>query len=168
MDSCPIMLAVRSRSSHAKVAQTCCSKNYNATRKEWYYGVKLHAIVKIKNGMLAMPCVLMAATAADHDLPIAKQMMDSCKPFREGVLYADKAYCDTSWKEELVIQHSIRLCTPRKKQKGEGAIHSRDIKDSLISSLRQPVEGFFSCLNRKTGIQDASKVRLFSGLLRKR
>ena len=41
--SCPIMQARRSNSTKAKIGKPLCGKCYNAARKEWYYGVKLHA-----------------------------------------------------------------------------------------------------------------------------
>jgi hypothetical protein len=34
-----------------------------------------------------------------------------------------------------------------------------------VSRLRQPIESLFSWIDEKTGIQDASKVRFFRGLL---
>ena len=40
MDSLPILLAKASRSGNAKVARELCAKTYNASRKQWYYGVK--------------------------------------------------------------------------------------------------------------------------------
>ena len=164
VDSCPVMLATRSRSSRARVAGECCSKSYNSTRKEWYYGVKLHAFVATHAGSLAKPCALMASTASDHDLPVARRVMEECQPFRGGRLYADKAYVDSSWREELSLRHGVTLLTPRKKIKGE-VVNSGDAYSSWVSSMRQPVEGFFSWLDAKNGIQDASLVRSTQGLL---
>lgn len=45
VDSCPIMLAHWSRARHAKASEDLCVVSYNSTRKEWYYGVKLHTVV---------------------------------------------------------------------------------------------------------------------------
>lgn len=163
VDSCPVMLAERSRSSRARVASGACSKSYNATREEWYYGVKLHAFVTTHAGALSTPCALMVSTASDHDLPVAKQIMESCHPVCAGILCADKAYCDAAWKEELERRYSVTLLTPRKKQ-GNDTVCSSDAYSSWVSALRQPIEGFFSWLNAKTGIQSASKVRSLSGL----
>lgn len=164
VDSCPVMLAARSRSSHAKVASEICSKSYNATRKEWYYGVKLHAFVARHTGRLPTPCALMVSTASEHDLAAAKQIMESCRPLKKGILYADKAYCDTAWKEELESKYSVVLRTPIKKQRCE-TIRSGDAYSSFVSAMRQPVESFFNWLDARTGIQSASRVRSLSGLL---
>lgn len=143
VDSCPVMLAERSRLSRAKVALGACSKSYNATRKECYYGVKLHAFVTTHAGALSTPCALMVSTASDHDFPVAKQIMESCHPVCAGILCADKAYCDAAWKEELERRYSVTLLTPRKKQKND-TVRSRDAYSSWVSALRQPIEGFFS------------------------
>ena len=163
VDSCPIMLAARSRSSRAKVAPEICSKSYNSTRKEWYYGVKLHAFVARHASEMPRPCALMVSTASAHDLPVAKRIMDACRPFRGGDLYADKAYCDAAWREELKNEYAVTLRTPHKKQKGD-TLPSRDAHSSWVSALRQSIEGFFSWLNAKTEIQAASRVRSSSGL----
>lgn len=164
VDSCPIMVAIHSRSSKAKTSSEICSKSYNSTRKEWYYGVKLHAFVKKHHGTLPTPCALMVATASDHDLPVAKHIMESCHPFHSGNLYADKAYCDSVWREDLAKKYDVTLCTPRKKHRGE-LKQFHDTYSSWISSIRQPIESFFSWLNNKTEIQNASRVRSLNGLL---
>ena len=85
-------------------------------------------------------------------------------PIKKVTLYADKAYCDTAWKEELESKYSVVLRTPIKKQRNESN-RSRDAYSSFVSAMRQPVESFFNWLNARTGIQSASKVRSLSGLL---
>ena len=70
VDSCPIILAKGPRSGHAKVARELCEKSYNSSRKEWYYGLKLHAVVARNPGHLPLPLCLMADCAAKHDLPV--------------------------------------------------------------------------------------------------
>ena len=73
VDSCPIILAKGPRSGRAKVAHELCEKSYNSSRKEWYYGLKLHAVVARRPGQLPLPLSLMVSGAAQHDLPAAKQ-----------------------------------------------------------------------------------------------
>ena len=161
VDSCPIILAKGPRSGHAKVAPELCEKSYNSSRKEWYYGIKLHAVVARKPGHLPVPLSLMASGAAQHDLPAAKQIMEDHVALRPGTLYADKAYIDADWAESLKQNHALELLTPRKKRKGDVLI-SGDTFSTFVSSVRQPVECFF---NRLTNIQTASMVRSLSGLL---
>ena len=164
VDSCPIILAKGPRSRQGKVARELCEKSYNSSRKEWYYGIKLHAVVARKPGCLPIPLSLMASGAAVHDLPAAKQIMDNHFFLRSGKLYADKAYADAGWAESLMENHALKLLTPRKKHKGDTLI-SGDSFSTFVSSIRQPIECFFNWLNRLTNIQSACMVRSLSGLL---
>jgi len=164
VDSCPIILAKGPRSSHGKVAKGLCEKSYNSSRKEWYYGVKLHAVVARKPGRLPVPLSLMASSAAQHDLPAAKQILDNHLSLKRGRLYADKAYADAAWADLLKNSYAIELITPRKKHKGDTLV-SGDTFSTFVSSVRQPIECFFNWLNRLTNIQSASFVRSTSGLL---
>ena len=164
VDSCPIILAKGSRSGQARVANELCEKSYNSSRKEWYYGIKLHAVVARRPGRLPVPLSLMASGAAQHDLPAAKQILEDHLVLMQGRLYADKAYTDAAWAETLKKNHTLQLLTPRKKRKGDVMI-SGDTFSTFVSSLRQPIECFFNWLNRLTNIQSASLVRSLSGLL---
>lgn len=163
VDSCPIILAKQRRSSHGKVAPEICNKSYCSSRNEWYYGVKLHAFTARHTGALATPCALMLTPAADNDLTVAKQIMEDCRPVHDGVLYADKAYCDEEWKEHLAKEFSLEIRTPRKKKLYD-TVCSGDAFSSFVSGLRQQIEIFFNWLQQKTNIQSASKVRSTSGL----
>ena len=164
VDSCPIILAKGSRSGQAKVARELCEKSYNSSRKEWYYGMKLHAIVARKPGQLPVPLSMMTSGAAQHDLPAAKKILEDHLLLKQGRLYADKAYADAAWAESLRKSHSLILLTPRKKRKGDVLI-SGDTFSAFVSSIRQPIECFFNWLNRLTNIQSACLVRSLSGLL---
>ena len=164
MDSCPILLAKGPRSGHAKVASELCEKSYNSSRKEWYYGLKLHVVAARNPGHLPIPLCLMADCASRHDLPAAKQIFQDSLSLKQGRLFADKAYMDAAWAESLKKECAIELLTPRKKTRNN-ALLSGDTFSSFVSSLRQPIECFFNWLNRLTNIQSASLVRSLSGLL---
>lgn len=163
VDSCPIILAKGPRSGHAKIAGELCEKSYNSSRKEWYYGVKLHAFVARHAGRLPTPLVLMLSGAASHDLTAAKQIMEDQHPLAPGNLFADKAYIDVAWADLLRQDHKICILTPRKKRKDDTI--SGDFFSTFVSSVRQPIECFFNWLNRLTNIQTASIVRSTTGLL---
>ena len=96
VDSCPIILAKGPRSGQARVANELCEKSYNSSRKEWYYGIKLHAVVAHKPSHLPIPLSLMASGAVQHDLPAAKQILEDHLVLVQGRLYADKAYTDAA------------------------------------------------------------------------
>ncbi|GHU39668.1 hypothetical protein FACS1894105_14430 [Clostridia bacterium] len=79
-------------------------------------------------------------------------------------IYADKAYCDATWKADLK-ERNVCLTTPIKMNKGETEPDAIDeMYNSVIASIRQPIESFFSWLQRVTRIQIASSVRSTNGL----
>lgn len=164
VDSCPIMLAHRSRSGYAKVAGDLCAKSYNSTRKEWFYGVKLHAFTQKRTAKLPVPAALSVSCADVHDLTAAKQMTSECAFLHPGWLYCDKAYIDADWKETLEKEYGVQIQTPRKKQCGD-TLFTGDTMSTFVSSVRQPIESFFNWLSDLTNIQAASKVRSSQGLL---
>lgn len=164
VDSCPIMLAHRSRSGYAKVAGDLCAKSYNSTRKEWYYGVKLHAFTQKRTARLPVPAAMSVSCADVHDLTAAKQMTSECAFLRPGWLYCDKAFIDADWKETLEKEYGVQIRTPRKKQCGD-TLFTGDTMSTFVSSVRQPIESFFNWLSDLTNIQAASKVRSSQGLL---
>ena len=61
VDSCPIILAKGPRSGQGKVACELCEKSYNSSRKEWYYGMKLHVIAARNPGHMPLPLSLLAS-----------------------------------------------------------------------------------------------------------
>lgn len=163
-DSMPIVLAKASRSGSAKVARGLCTKTYNASRKQWYYGVKVHVVAHKRYHTLPYPYLMFVSEASCHDLPVARQMLQDieCTGF---FLLADKAYSDAKWKERLE-QQGIHLLTPAKSQPGDPPqLPGGDAFDTSVSRARQPIESFFNWLHEKTGIQIASKVRSLKGLL---
>lgn len=164
MDSMPILLAKGSRSTNAKVARELCAKTYNASRKEWYYGMKLHIFGIKRYHTLPFPALIYASEASCHDLPIARQTLER-NAFRGFFLLGDKAYADATWKAELQ-RKNIQLLTPTKLLRGQSpSFPGGDAHDTAISRARQPIESFFNWLHEKTGIQLASKVRSLKGLL---
>ena len=163
VDSCPIMVARRSYSTRAKVGRGFCDKNYNSSRNEWYYGIKLHAFVMLRPGNLPILCAAQISPASVADLTAARQMDLDCQPVSGGILFADKAYCDANWTDSLYNTRKIDIITPRKKKKYDTFI-SGDCFNSSVSSLRQPIESFFHWADVKSNLQDASRVRSLSGL----
>ena len=164
LDSCPIVLAKQARASRAKVARELCDKGFNASKKEYYYGVKLHALGARHTGTIPTACAMMVSCASEHDLPAAKQMMETARPVCGGYLFADKAYIDKEWAETLLRDFNLVIVTASKKMKDD-PIKSGDTFASFVSSFRQQIETFFNWLNENTNIQVASKVRSVKGLL---
>jgi hypothetical protein len=83
-----------------------------------------------------------------------------------GVLCGDKAYCDGPLKERLAEGQNLDLLTPIKKEKGQQTLPAADkLYSEAVSRIRQPIESLFSWIDEKTGIQRASKVRSYQGLV---
>jgi hypothetical protein len=165
VDSAPIMLAKGHYADHAKVAPQFCSKTYNASRKEWYYGMKLHMVGLLQPGTIPIPQLVRVTPAAMHDITALKQIIRDVPPTCGGCLYGDKAYRDDTWQQELWDQYHIQLKFPRMRPKRlVETIVSSDTVSTCMSRIRQPIESFFHWLQEKTRIQLASKVRSAQGL----
>lgn len=77
-------------------------------------------------------------------------------------VFGDKAYNDCFVDGEK----NFTLYTPVKKGKGQEFLDAADqLWSTAVSHVRQPIESFFNWVEAKTGIQIASKVRSFNGLL---
>ncbi len=60
----------------------------------------------------------------------------------------------------------MRLYTPIKKKKGPKELALTDrVYSQIVSQVRQPIESFFNWIQEKTGIELASKVRSYKGLM---
>jgi hypothetical protein len=94
--------------------------------------------------------------AFEQIIPFLPENMKEC--------YADKAY---QVEDEPVHQEThVTLMTPVKKQKGQIFLDTVDQwLSTAISQVRQPVESLFNWIHEKTGIQIASKVRSYKGLM---
>ncbi|HAU1037985.1 TPA: transposase [Legionella pneumophila] len=164
IDSMPIIMAQRGRRFHAKVAPEIATRNgYCATKKLHYYGVKLHAIGSRQKGSLPIPVCLGLTDAGMHDRKAFEQILPFL-PHNMLDCYADKAYQVEA--EPVHQENHITLFTPVKKEKGQTFLDAADQwLSTAIAQVRQPIESFFNWINEKTGVQIASKVRSYQGLL---
>lgn len=162
LDSVPIMLAVRGRSCHAKVARDQAEQGYCATKKMYYYGLKLHLLGQKRYQQMPVPLGLCLTPAARHDLPVLQDQFATPLP---GALFGDKAYCDQATANALAAQGTT-LCTPDKQARGQTTygVGESGLWSRFVSTMRQPVESFFNWLIEKTGLQSAAKVRSSAGL----
>lgn len=164
IDSMPIIMAQRGRRFNAKVAPEVATKNgYCATKKLNYYGVKLHAIASRKKGTLPIPICLGLTGAGVHDRKAFEQILPDL-PHHMTECYADKAYQVEA--KAIHKERHLTLFTPVKKRRGQAFL---DVADQWLSAaiaqIRQPIESLFNWINEKTGIQLASKVRSYKGLM---
>ena len=162
LDSLPIMLAVRGRSTAAKIARDQADKGYWESKKLWYHGVKLHLLGAKQYQHLPVPLSLCLTSAARHDLPVLKEAVLVPLP---GILFGDKAYRDQATKQALAAQGTT-ICTPDKKEPGQKVypVGHSGLWSRFVSAMRQPIESIFNWLVEKTGLQNAAKVRSSEGL----
>jgi len=162
-DSMPIMLAKEKRSSQAKVAPQLASKGYCSSKGTFFYGVKLHAVVQRRPGTLPVPTRVGLTPGSENDLVALRRVLPGLEG---GQLYGDKAYCDDPMKERLAKEQNLEVRTPVKRKKGQKRLSAASkLFSTAVSKVRQPIESLFNWINEKTGIQRASKVRSYRGLL---
>jgi len=162
IDSMPIIMAHGSRRFKAKVAPEIATNNgYCATKKLYYYGVKLHILADYIKGNLPIPCYIGLTSAGTADLKAYEQL----GPVLSGSnVFADKAYQTEN--NPVLKSEGITLYTPAKKQKGQEYLDAAEqLLSTAVSRIRQPVESLFNWLEEKTTIQRASKVRSYAILM---
>ena len=68
VDSMPIIMANAKRSNNAKVAQAFANKGYCASKKMYFYGVKLHILAFSRPGTIPLPDYIGLTPGKDNDL----------------------------------------------------------------------------------------------------
>ena len=163
-DSMPIMLAKGQRASRATVASDqLASVGYCSSKNTFFHGVKLHVVAQRRSGTLPLLEKAGLTPGSENDLRALRRVLPKIEG---GVLCGDKAYCDGPLKEQLAEDQDLVLLTPVKKKKGQKTLSAADtLYSEAVSRMRQPIESLFNWINEKTGIQQASKVRSYQGLL---
>ena len=164
MDAMPIVMAQRERRFSAKVAPEIATSNgYCATKKMHYYGVKLHIAALRQDQALPVPQYIGLSHAGMADRKAYEQAMPEMADCADQ-WFADKAYQIQA--KPIHREFDIVLNTPVKKEKGQKSLDAADtLLSKDISTIRQPIESLFNWINEKTGIQLASKVRSYKGLM---
>jgi Transposase DDE domain len=159
VDSMPVCLARQGHRFKAKVAPELANSGYGSTKKLYYYGVKIHLIGDQRFATLPRPRFIGLTPAGLNDGSVLEQMAPVL-PYQE--VYADKAYEHLTRAQEL----SFTVRTPVKKPKGQEHLDAAEAWYSrAVSRVRQPIESIFNWIEEKTGIETASKVRSYQGLL---
>jgi len=165
LDSMPIITCSAKR--QPKVALELVDKTYCASKGFYYHGVKLHVLGQRRSGSLPLPFALGITQASAHDLTCLRPVLGRISG---KIIVADKAYADQKLRVQVLDKQQVELLTPIKgvKNTPELLAHfdraSNDLFSRAVSSLRQPIESFFSWLQQKTQIHLASKVRSTLGL----
>jgi hypothetical protein len=162
IDSFPVALAKHGHRFKASVAPELADAGYCATKKLYYYGVRVHVVGSRQTGTLPTPHYIGVTGASDHD----GKIFDQIRPYlHNNEVYGDKAYQRPDAMEVRQAQN-LTVLTPVKKQKGQRYLEPQDQWLSTAGSrVRQPIEALFAWIEEKTGIECASKVRSYNGLM---
>lgn len=164
-DSMPIITCSGKR--EPKVALDLVGKSFCASKNLYYHGLKLHLLAQKRTASLPLPASVGFTSASPHDLTCLRPVLDSME---NKIIFADKACCDKPLHTHLLKEQHIELITPIKIEKdtpeviGQREKAYNDAFSRAVSSVREPIESFFSWLQEKTQIQFASKVRSSTGL----
>jgi hypothetical protein len=162
IDSFPVALAKQGHRFNACVAKQLADAGYCSTKKLYYYGVRVHIIGRRQPGSLPIPEYIGVTGASDHD----SKIFDQIRPqLHNNELYGDKAYQRPD-AEYIRRAQNLTVLTPVKKQKGQHHLEPEDQwLSTAVSRVRQPIEALFAWIEEKTGIECASKVRSYKGLM---
>ena len=163
-DSLPIITCSHKRAG--KVAPQITSKGYCATKKLHYFGAKLHLLGQRRTGTMPFPKKVGVTPASAHDLTALNPVLEVALA---EATFLDKAYCDKNLDQAMNIIGN-QLMTPIKDVKGMCPLLKqfdkayKDLYNTAMSVVRQPIESLFSWVIQLTNIQNASFVRSESGL----
>lgn len=166
LDSMPIITCSGKRSP--KVAVEIADKGVCSSKGIYYYGLKLHALGFRREGKLPFPEQLLITPASVNDLYVFKE---SWSNITNRCFWGDKIYNNKDFFLKLSDEKSSIMLTPVKAVKGQAQEEKQrnraadDLFSKAVSSVRQPIEGFFNWLIEKTDFQKASKVRSTKGLM---
>lgn len=161
-DSFPVALAKQGHRFKAKVAPQIADAGYCSTKKLYYYGVRVHVVGRFQSGSLPRPEYIGITGASHNDGKIFEMIRPA---LRNNELYGDKAY-KLPDENEIKDKQGLIVLTPIKKQKGQDRLDAADkLYSTAVSRIRQPIESLFAWIERKSGIESASKVRSYAGLM---
>ena len=161
-DSFPVALARQGHRFKAKVAPQIATAGYCATKKLYFYGIRVHVVARAQTGTLPLPVYIGITGANDND----GKVFDQIRPqLHDLCLCADKAYQRPD-QEHIKQEQGLVVLMPVKKTKGQKHLEPADKEFSTaVSRLRQPIESLFAWIEQKSGIQHASRVRSYAGLM---
>ena len=163
VDSLPIVMAKAFRSINAKVAKELADKSYCASKDLHYHGVKLHVFAQDVDNSIPIPSIIKLTKASEHDLTAAREIIEN---LHNCEIYSDKAYSDSELKERIKNENNTSIHYPVKLTRSKKSLDLFEkLYSTSVSKIRQPIESLFNWLTEKTGIQNASKVRSYKGLM---
>ena len=139
VDSFPMYACKLARQYKTKLFRAKKYMGYCAAKKEFYIGFKGHMISDV-NGI---PASFMITSGSKSDIGSLRKMNLDLPA--NSVLYADKAYNDYKFEDNLIQQKQIYLQPIRKKNsKRKGCL----ILEQIRKKKRRMIESAFSCIEK--------------------
>jgi hypothetical protein len=113
IDFLPVMLARGGHAYAATVARATADVGYCASKKQYFYGVRLHAIARRLSGYLPCPQQIWLREASCHNV---RSVKEQAPPLPQATLLADSAYAEGALQAQLAAQGTA-LHTPKRKPK---------------------------------------------------
>lgn len=151
VDSLPIM--TYRGAGHGQVAPEIATKGYCSTKRQYYYGVKLHALGFHRKGTLPLLEGVVLSSADENDLTIFKEHFSDLD---HRTFLGDKIYYNEPWFAWLRKEQHCFMHTPVKMIKGmshrlrQWDRAADDLYSHWVSRMRQPIESLFNWLIEKT------------------
>jgi hypothetical protein len=134
IDSFPVSVCQNIRIANSKIVQGKEHRGYNASKRTYFYGFKVHVIVTSDG----IPVEYSFTTGSTHDLDGLKQMPLALP--KDSILYADSAYTDYTL-EEMMNDDGISLLAARK----QNAKKRHELwVEYVIATYRKRIEVTFS------------------------
>jgi hypothetical protein len=135
VDSFPIASCHNIRSARRGLFRGKKYQGYNASKKMWFTGLKVHVLSSVKG----QPKEFYISPATMHDLKAFKNMYLGTIP-RGATLFGDKAYTCQSLENELFASKSIMLLAERRSNSKRGqsmfyARHGRKIRKRIETAF---------------------------------
>lgn len=135
IDSFPVPLCQNIRNQRVKIFRSTADIGYNATKRLWFYGFKVHAVMEADGTILNY-----MVTAAVHDAKEARELIQGC-PCPD--IIADVGYIGNQLRQDFA-QIGYQLWTPyRSNMKYADRHNSRQLK-----KIRRRIESCFANLRR--------------------
>jgi len=139
VDSCPINICHNVRARTNKTYGQKKYFGYIASKKEYFYGVKIHLLTTSKGD----PIEFLVKPGSVHDLKAFKQMNINLP--RESVIYADSAYISHKTENQLFGEKKILLLAQRRSNTKHRM--SKNV-EKIRKRKRKKIETTFSLLQK--------------------
>lgn len=139
IDSFPVPVCQNVRNRQVRIFNGCADIGYNATKRMWFYGFKVHVVMELDGTILNY----VVTKASVHDAKEAPELIEHCPCSK---VIADVGYVGKKLHNQhrQFAQQGYQLWTPyRSNMRGAKDHNSRHLK-----KLRRRIKSCFSELNR--------------------